>query len=113
MTVYITQEMRGRNLSDATSFGDLEILIPAEQQAGYSTDSIVDTITRKLQDYTGSDYILLAGDPAIIAITAAIAAKQGNGSFRMLKWDRQEEKYYPLAVKIFTDELGGSYPYRG
>ena len=66
MTVYITQEMRGRNLSDATSFGDLEILIPAEQQAGYSTDSIVDTITRKLQDYTGSDYILLAGDPAII-----------------------------------------------
>ena len=30
MTVYITQEMRGRDITDATSFGDVEILLPAK-----------------------------------------------------------------------------------
>ena len=30
MTVFITQEVRGRDLSDALGYGDLEILIPDE-----------------------------------------------------------------------------------
>jgi hypothetical protein len=33
MTVYIVQEMRGRDLSDAVTFGDIEVLIPASEQA--------------------------------------------------------------------------------
>lgn len=100
MTVYITQEMRGRDLSDATTFGDLEILIPAEEQAGYSTQPTIRKINRKLSNFTDDDYILLAGDPAIIALSAALACKHNNGRFKMLKWDRLEEKYFPLEADI-------------
>jgi hypothetical protein len=100
MTVYITQEMRGRDLTDATTFGDLEILIPAEEQAGYSTQPTIRKINRKLSKFSDDDYILLAGDPAIIALSAAVASKNNNGRFKMLKWDRLEEKYFPLEADI-------------
>ena len=46
MTVYITQEVRGRNISDAASFGDLQILIPAKEQVAYSTQPTVRKISR-------------------------------------------------------------------
>ena len=32
MTVYITQEVRGRDITDAVAFGDLQILVPAKEQ---------------------------------------------------------------------------------
>ena len=41
MTVYIVQEMRGRDLSDAVTFGDIEILVPASEQASYSTQPLI------------------------------------------------------------------------
>lgn len=99
-TVYITQEMRGRDLSDATTFGDLEILLPAGDQAAYSTAPTVRKMNRKLVNFTDDDYLLLSGDPVAIGIAAALAAKHNRGRFRVLKWDRQECCYYPLQVNL-------------
>ena len=60
MTVYITQEMRGRDITDATSFGDIEILLPAGEQASYSTQPTIRKLGRKLGKFTDEDYLLLA-----------------------------------------------------
>jgi hypothetical protein len=46
--------------------------------------------------------LLLAGDPVAIALSAAIAAKHNRGKFKMLKWDRLENKYIPLQADLFT-----------
>jgi len=100
MTVYITQEMRGRDITDATSFGDIEILLPAGEQASYSTQPTIRKLGRKLGKFTDEDYLLLAGDPAAIALAAAVASRANGGRFKMLKWDRQEGKYYPLAADL-------------
>lgn len=100
MTVYITQEMRGRDITDATVFGDLEILLPAQEQTSYSTQPTVRRMSRKLANFSDEDYLLLAGDPAAIAIAAALASRFNNGKFKMLKWDRQETKYFPLTVNL-------------
>ena len=56
MTVYITQEVRGRNISDAASFGDLQILIPAKEQVAYSTQPTVRKISRGLKDFNDEDF---------------------------------------------------------
>lgn len=32
MTVFITQELRGKDLTDAIAFGSLEIILAAEEQ---------------------------------------------------------------------------------
>lgn len=100
MTVFITQEMRGRDITDATSFGDVEILLPAGEQASYSTQPTIRRMGRKLSMFTDNDYLLLAGDPAAIALAAALAARHNGGRFKMLKWDRQENKYYPLEADL-------------
>ena len=40
------------------------------------------------------------GDPAIIAVAGAIAAKNNNGKFKVLKWDRDEKKYYDIEIDL-------------
>ena len=107
MTVYLTQQMKGRDMSDATSFGDLEILIDSDEQVSFSTQPTIRRMNRKLNKFNDDDYILLAGDPAAIAIAGALAAKNNRGRFKMLKWDRQQEKYFPLQADIYNT-LGGN-----
>jgi len=100
MTVYITQEVRGRDFSDALSFGDIEVLVPAVEQATLSTQPVVRRMLRSLVKFTDEDYLLLAGDPVAIATAAALAAYHNKGRFKVLKWDRLSEKYLPLQVDI-------------
>ena len=105
MTVYIVQELRGRNFADATSFGDCEILLPADLQTSYSTLPTIRKLNQKLAGFCDNDYLLLAGDPAAIALAASIAARFNNSKFKMLKWDRLEEKYYPLEADLTGKEV--------
>ena len=100
MTVFIIQEMRGRDISDASEFGDLQILLPAKEQAGFSTQPTIRKMVKSLSKFCDDDYLLLAGDPAGIAIAGAIAAQNNRGYFKMLKWDRLDKKYYPLEVNL-------------
>ena len=101
MTVYITQEVRGRDLTDAIQFGDLQILVPAKEQIAYSTQPTVRRIAKGLQKFDDDDYLLLSGDPAIIGVTCSIVSDMNNGKYKLLKWDRQEKTYYPIEINIF------------
>ena len=105
MTVYIVQELRGRNFADATSFGDCEILHPADQQTTYSTLPTIRKLNQKLARFCDDDYLLLAGDPVAIALAAAIAARFNNAKVKMLKWDRLLEKYFPLEADLTGKEV--------
>ena len=100
ITVFITQELRGRDITDATAFGELEILLPAGEQASYSTQPTIRRMIRKLSKFSDDDYLLLAGDPAAIALAASIAARFNAGRYKMLKWARQQEKYFPLEAAL-------------
>jgi hypothetical protein len=101
VTVYITQEVRGRDLSDALEFGDLDILIPAKDQVSLSSMPTVRRMERKLVRFTSEDYLMLSGDPVCIGIACALAASANNGRFKVLKWDRQEARYYPIEVDLY------------
>lgn len=100
MTVYITQEVRGRNFEDAMTFGDLEVLVPALEQATLSAQPVVRRMLSKLVKFTDDDYLLLSGDPVAIATASALAAYHNMGRFKVLKWDRLTERYLPLQVDI-------------
>ena len=105
MTVYVVQEVPGRNLVPAQKFGDLELLLPAKTNLMLSTGPEVTRLKRKLIDFNDDDYILLMGDPAAIGICCAVAAAI-NRKYNVLKWDRQEMTYYPVSF-----DLGGSTSY--
>ena len=57
-------------------------------------------VQEMLSKFTDEDYLLLAGDPAGIAIASALAAQNNMGRFKVLKWDRLEQRYYPLEVNL-------------
>ena len=69
MTVYITQEMRGRDISHAFQFGEVETLLPPDSPV---TQQNIKTVQETLHDFlTNQDYLILAGDPVWIGIACA------------------------------------------
>lgn len=96
--VFITQNVLMRNrqsgemeakfdLSKAEKYGELyPLLLPGQDMI--STVPVVRTLREKLWDFTDDDYLLLLGDPALIAAAAAIAAERNDGRFKILKFDR-------------------------
>ena len=85
MTVYVVQEVPGRNILSAEKFGELELLLPEGSQLVLSTGPTVKRLNYKLRNFNDDDYLLLMGD----------------GKFKCLKWDRREYKYYPLEVNLY------------
>ena len=79
MTVYVLQEM-GRNVRSAEKFGDLKIVLPDNRQIVLSSGPLTHKLKKELSTFCDDDYLLLMGDPAIIAVAGAIAAKNNNGN---------------------------------
>jgi len=44
---------------------------------------------------------LLTGDPAIIGVACSIVSDITRGRFNLLKWDKQERKYYPIEINLY------------
>ena len=99
MTVYVLQEM-GRNIRSAEKFGDLKIVLPDNKQMILSSGPLTFKLKQELRDFNDNDYLLLIGDPAIIAVAGAIAAEHNNGRFKVLKWDRNETRYYDIEIDL-------------
>ena len=99
MTVYVLQEM-GRNIRSAEKFGDLKVLLPDNRQIVLSSGPLTFKLRQELKDFNDNDYLLLIGDPAIIALAGAVASDVNGGRFKILKWDRDEKKYYDIEIDL-------------
>ena len=107
-TVYVIQDIPGTkqgapkiNIIGATQFGKLQVLLPENSQIILSPTYVITTLRQKLKDYTPRDYLLLTGDPAIIGVACSIVSDITNGKFNLLKWDKQEKKYYPIEINLY------------
>ena len=56
---------------------------------------------KKLAKYKTTDYLLLTGDPAIIGVACSIVSDITNGKYNLLKWDKQERKYYSITINLY------------
>ena len=99
MTVYVLQEM-GRNIRSAEKFGDLKVVLPDNRQIVLSSGPLTFKLKHELKDFNDNDYLLLMGDPAIIAVAGAVASDVNGGRFKILKWDRDEKKYYDIEIDL-------------
>jgi hypothetical protein len=54
-----------------------------------------------LKNFKAEDYLLLTGDPAIIGVACSIVSDITGGKFRLLKWDKQERKYYSIEINLY------------
>ena len=99
MTVYVLQEM-GRNVRSAEKFGDLKVVLPDNKQIVLSSGPLTFKLKHALKDFNDNDYLLLMGDPAIIAVAGAVVSDVNGGKFKVLKWDRDEKKYYDIEIDL-------------
>ena len=107
-TVYVLQELPGTkigrpkyNIIGAQKFGKLKVLLREDTQIIMSPGPIIFELRRLLKDYNSNDYLLLSGDPSVIGLACAIVSDINNGKFNLLKWDRQEQMYYPLEINLY------------
>ena len=106
--VYVIQEIAGTkdgrpkiNIMGAAEYGTFKFLLPELSQMIFSPGPLIFKLRKGLKDYTTEDYLLLTGDPAIIGVACSIVANMTNGKFNLLKWDKQERKYYPIQINLF------------
>ena len=107
--VYVIQDIPGTkigtpkiNIIGATQFGNLKVLLPENSQIILSPTYVITTLRQKLKEYTIRDYLLLTGDPAIIGVACSIVSDITNGKYNLLKWDKQERRYYPVEIDLYN-----------
>ena len=106
--VYEIQEIAGTkdgkpkiNILGAAEYGTFKFLLPELSQMIFSPGPLIFKLRKGLKDYTTQDHLLLTGDPAIIGVACSIVSDITHGKFNLLKWDKQERKYYPIHINLF------------
>ena len=67
----------------------------------FSPGPLIFKLRKALANYRTKDYLLLTGDPAIIGVACSIVSDITNGKYNLLKWDKQERKYYTIAIDLY------------
>ena len=100
--VYVLQQPpQNINILSASDYGYLVICLPENSQMIFSSGPFVHKMRKNLRDFKSNDYVLCSGDPAIIGLSTAIVSDVTRGKFNLLKWDRQETRYYPLTFDLY------------
>ena len=109
--VYVIQEIAGTKsgnpkinimgASNYSSSGKFNFLLPEFSQMIFSPGPLIYKLRQGLKKYTSEDYLLLTGDPAIIGVACSIVSDITGGKFKLLKWDKQERKYYPIEINLY------------
>ena len=106
--VYVIQEIPGTkdgrpkiNIMGAAEYGKFKFLLPELSQIIFSPGPLIFKLRKELAKYRTLDYLLLTGDPAIIGVACSIASDMTNGKYNLLKWDKQERKYYSIAINLY------------
>jgi len=109
--VYVIQEIPGSqagspkiNIMGASVYstsGKFNFLLPEFSQMIFSPGPLIYKLRKGLKNYTPEDYLLLTGDPAIIGVACSIVSDITNGKYNVLKWDKQERKYYPIEINLY------------
>ena len=107
-TVYVIQEIPGTkdgrpkiNIMGASKYGEFKFLLPELSQIIFSPGPLIFKLRKELSKYRTLDYLLLTGDPAIIGVACSIVSDITNGKYNLLKWDKQERKYYSIAINLY------------
>ena len=106
--VYVIQEVAGTqsgnpkiNIMGASNYGKIKFLLPEFSQIIFSPGPLVFKLRKGLKDFKEGDSLLLIGDPALIGVACSIVSDITNGKYNLLKWDKQERKYYPIEINLY------------
>ena len=106
--VYLVQDVPGTqagtpkiNIVGAREYGEVKSLLPELSQIIFSPGPLIFKLRNLLKNFKQDDYLLLTGDPAIIGVACSIVSDITNGKYNLLKWDKQERRYYPITINLY------------
>jgi len=99
-TVFLVQENPYINVLGAADYGEIVVLFESGRQIMFSPQPAIRALKRKLKDFDDNDYLLMMGDPAAMGICCCIAAEMNRGKFNILKWDKKQQRYYPVTINL-------------
>ena len=106
--VYVIQHIAGTkagkpkiNIIGARQYGEFKFLLPEFSQMIFSPGPLIYKLRQGLKDFKKEDHLLLTGDPALIGVACSIVSDITNGKYNLLKWDKQERKYYPISINLY------------
>ena len=106
--VYVIQEIPGTqsgnpkiNILGASKYGKFKFLLPEFSQMIFSPGPLIYKLRQGLKNFNEKDHLLLTGDPALIGVACSIVSDITNGKYNLLKWDKQERKYYPISINLY------------
>ena len=106
--VYVIQHIAGTqagnpkiNIIGAQKYGKFKFLLPEFSQMIFSPGPLIFKLRQGLKDFKEEDHLLLTGDPALIGVACSIVSDITNGKYNLLKWDKQEKKYYPVSINLY------------
>ena len=103
--VYVTQENSRLNYMDAERFGEVVFITASEYSPNPNSrrnDIIESEIRHGLINFDSDlDYLLLSGDPVIMALSFHRAASISTvaNKVQLLKWDSQNRSYNEIVVQ--------------
>ena len=109
--VYVIQEIPGSqagspkiNIIGASKYstsGKFNFLLPEFSQMIFSPGPLIFKLRQGLKNFKEGDHLLLTGDPALIGVACSIVSDITGGKYNLLKWDKQERKYYPIEINLY------------
>ena len=106
--VYLVQDVPGTqagtpkiNIVGAREYGEVKSLLPELSQIIFSPGPLIFKLRKLLRNFKPEDHLLLTGDPALIGVACSIVSDITNGKYNLLKWDRQERRYYPIKINLY------------
>lgn len=103
--VFITQWARTRDFSDAVRFGALLFFTTVEVWPDSWENEVItarvdiENIIQRFNFHPEKDYLLLTGDPVIMAmVCAVIGARWPKAPLKLLKYDKMLGGYVPIQV---------------
>ena len=90
------------DLTPAAEFGELRFILREWQNPFSNIDETAAEVRRVFigEGFNALDRLLLVGNPILIGIVAAEAARHTGGYLRLLQWDRTGHQYLPIDAQL-------------
>ena len=112
MTVFIVQQQmrfdqdkkelvpRFTSIAKAEKWGKLEFILSPSAHP-FNPDLVLGDMHEKLLDFNNDDHLLLIGNPALIGMATAIAARYNDGLVKLLQWSGRHNDYTEIVARIY------------
>ena len=88
------------DLTAAKKYGTIQALVDSFEKP-QNREEVLDNLHSGLSDFSDGDYVLAAGNPAILSWTVAVAAYYNDGFVNMLQWNSPKGEYDVVPAQLW------------